>query len=165
MVSSTSTYYKVNVTESVGAYSLSYLFKVETSGTVDWEYSSILGHGSNVTGAQAESTFVGATAFFQLEAGSNQVYSYALIAQYFHATGTGTVTIPSVTISYTTYVANSPNESFNYCGSSFTYSEFSVEIGTVQGTSDQVLASLTIVGTEGSTPVDVTIQLTGLTLA
>jgi len=166
VVSSSSSRYKVNVTEGITGESISYLFGVESTGTVDWAYTSVAGFSQNNTNpTQAADAFIGAMAEFELEAGSNQVYSFTLLSQYFSVTGSGTVTIPSATISYKTYTANQPNESFGYCGSSFTYSQFDVQVGTIQGTSLQVLVSATIKGTDNSTPVDYTIMLTGVTVS
>jgi hypothetical protein len=166
VVSSTSSSYKVNVTEGVTGESISYLFGVESSGTVDWAYTSVAGFSQNNTNpTQAADAFIGAMVEFELEAGTNQVYSFALLSQYFQVTGTGTVSIPSATISYKTYTAISPNTTFGYCGNSFTYSQFDVQVGTIQGTSLQVLVSATIKGTENSTPVNYSIMLTGVTVA
>lgn len=163
VTSTTSTAYEVNVTESISGESLSYLFKVETDGTVDWSYAVYAGTPINTT-MGAEAAFIGSMAEFEAEASSNQVYSFAQFTQYFHVVAAGTGSIPSIDFSYSNYTANSPNESFGYCGTSFTYSEFSVEIGTIQGTSINILVNATIKGTENSTPIDYEITLTGATL-
>jgi len=164
VVSSTTAAYHVNATVSSAGSALSYLFQVQKNGTVDWAYTSIRGQGVNSTGGPASQAFEGLMAVFQLEAISTSTYSTAFLAQYFHVSGSGSVTIPTVTISYTTYVANFPYETIDYCGSSSTYTEFQVELGTIQGTNIQVLVSTVVKGTEGSTPVDYTIQLMGASL-
>jgi hypothetical protein len=164
-----STYWKVIVNESLTESSsetinLGYEFKIESSGTVDWYYTNYPGVGGINSTAGGDTALIGAFTEFDLEAGSNPTYSNALLTQYFHSTGTGSVSIPTVTIDYTTYAANNPNETFNSCGGSFTYSEFNVEIGTIQGTSIQVLVLAHLKGSSGSTTFDYTIQLTGATL-
>jgi hypothetical protein len=176
VVSSTSTYYKVNVNGSGqgagSSGSFSYLFKVETTGTVDWAYVVVAGHGYNTTDpAQAGVAFAGAMAFFELEAGTNSVYSYALVAQYFHQVG-GTNTIvlvnaatgESVSIDYQTYVPNSSTETFDFCGSSFSFTEFTVEIGTIHGSSVQVLVNFHLKGTVNGNSADATIKLSWVAL-
>jgi hypothetical protein len=169
-IASTSTYWKVIVNESITegtsqTFSAGYEFKVETNGNVDWYYVLIKGGpGFNSTGG-GNTAFFGAFAEFVLEGSTNPTYSVALLSQYFKVTGTGTVSIPSVTIDTTTYAAINPNEEFSQCGTSFTYQNFTVEIGTIQGTSINVLVNAHVKGTEGSTQFDYTIQLTGAVLA
>jgi hypothetical protein len=173
VLSSTASAYKVGLNQSSASFSSNYVFSVQTDGTVNWVYSSSGGSSYNFTGSQGgQGIFEALMAFPEIEVSTNSVYSYSLLTSYFHQVGgtnalelNNAATGQSVLISYQTYEANSPNESFGYCGSSFTYSSFTVEIGTVGSTSTQVLASLAVNGTENSTPVDFSISLFWVALA
>jgi hypothetical protein len=165
----TSTAYIVNLTssstelpnETFGAQ-----VKVEKSGTVDWDYTKISGFADNLTGFEATDVFEGDMAFFELESGTNQVYNYALLTQYFHQVG-GTNTLflvnagtgQNTAVDYQTYVPNSANETFGYCGSNISFTQFSVEIGTIRNSNVQVLAAFTVKGTVNGTPEDSTLTL------
>jgi hypothetical protein len=95
VVPSTGAAYHVNATDSFAGYALSYQFQVQKNGTVDWAYAIIGGQGANSTGDSAAQEFVGAMAVFQLEALSSQTYSNAFLTQYFHISGSGSITIPT----------------------------------------------------------------------
>ena len=165
----TSAYWKVivndSLTEAGHSITIGYEFKVDSNGNVEWVYTNYQGIGGINSTAGGDTTLIGAFAEFEAEANTNPTYSNALLTQYFHSTGTGSVSIPDVTIDYTTYAANNPNETFNSCGNSFTYNAFNVEIGTIQGTSLQVLVSAHVKGVSNGTQFDYTITLTGAALA
>lgn len=163
VVRSTSSAYvvKVVVNASSGSesYSETYEFKVTTSGTLAWSYYG----GENSTSSSSD-VFIGAMAFFIIESPSNYVYTFSQFSQYFHASGSGTATIPSITVDYTTYTPNSTPVSFSECGESFTYQTFNLEVGPVQGTSTSVMVLLTADGTVAGQSVNFTIQLIDATL-
>jgi len=169
VVRTTPTAYIVNVTSQENhLYNETFgeQFKVEQSGTVDWAYTKISGFTYNATGFQAADTFEGEMVVFELESASNAAYSFSLYTQYFHqVNGTNTDNLynagtgQSVRVDYQTYVPNSANENFGFCGSNFQFSQFTAWIGTIQGTSTQVLLRLDVVGTANGTPEDYTLTL------
>lgn len=162
--------YIVNVTSSSTGnqnHTAEYQFKVDASGAVEWAYYKFGAYVSNVTGTEAVSVFQGAMGFFELELATNQVYSYALLTQYFQQVGgqntvglSNLATGQNVNIDYYTYGLNSANETFGYCGSSLQFSQFTVWIGTIRGTSTQVLAKYALVGTINGNPADFSVTLT-----
>ena len=123
------------------------------------------------TGVEAETTFAPAMAEFTVyntEYGV-EYYSYLTNAQYFHSTGTASMTFGPTTFDVTTYLANNTPEVFNACGNTFTLNQWDLQIGTPPGTSTIFVTYLQSVGSEVVNGVPVsnnfTLALTSLTLA
>lgn len=118
-------------------------------GTTLAVYENFGGQGFNLTGSEASGAIEGVLAGFiiEVEAGQQTAF-YSEASQYFHSTGNSNVNIGGNSFSVTNYAANSPNELVDYCGSDFTYSTFSLSIGTPSGTSFQLVTYLDFSGTE-----------------
>jgi len=126
--------------------------------------------GAPETGTAATGMIAGVMAGFyiEVEVGQSQAF-YAAETQYFHSTGTSTVTIGSNQVKVTNYAANSANELVNECGSSFTYTSFALSIGTPSGTSFPLVTNLQVSGSEtvnGAVQnLNYSIKLTAFTVA
>ena len=172
---------EVNITTSVARNSTS-----EQTSDVAWvnagsmsvinitEY--VTSHGTRYslgtqTGVEAESMFTPVMSEFSIynsEYGT-EYYSYFTDSQYFHSTGTNSMTFGPTTFDVTTYVANSTPETFNACGSVFTLNQWTLQLGTPPGTS---AIFVTYIHSQGSEVVngltesnDFTLALTSLTVA
>jgi hypothetical protein len=126
--------------------------------------------GQNFTGPTANSFITGAFAGFyqEIEVGQQQSF-YSSASQFFHSTGTSSVTIGANKVTVTNYAANSLPETVEACGSTSTYTAFSLSIGTPSGTSFPIVTSMHFAGTStvnGSpSSFDISIQVTSFTLA
>ena len=107
------------------------------------------GHSINETGAAASGMIAGVLAGFyeEIAVGGNQAF-YQAESQYFHSTGTSTVSIGSNQVKVTNYAANSPNEVVNDCGSTATYTTFTLAVGTPSGTTFPVVTSFQFAGSQ-----------------
>jgi len=126
--------------------------------------------GQNFTGSTANSFITGAFGGFYEEIGVGQQQSfYSGASQYFHSTGTSSVSIGSNTVSVTNYALNSLSETVNSCGTLSNYTAFTLAIGTPSGTNFPIATNLHFAGTStvNGTPssFDVSIQVTGFTVA
>jgi hypothetical protein len=126
--------------------------------------------GQNLTGIEANGFITGAFAGFyeEIDIGQQQSF-YAGSSQYFHSTGTSSVTIGSNKVTVTNYALNSLPETVNSCGTISTYSAFTLSIGTPSGTSFPIVTNMHFVGTStvNGSPnnFDVSIQVTAFTVA
>ena len=126
--------------------------------------------GQNYTGGTT-SVFISAAfaGFYQEIEVAQQQSFYSSATQYFHSTGTSSVTIGTNLVTVTTYAANSLPEVLNVCGNSATYTAFSLSIGTPSGTTFPIVTSFHYAGTStvnGSpSSFDARVQVTALTLA
>jgi hypothetical protein len=126
--------------------------------------------GQNFTGSTASGFITGAFAGFyqEIEVGQQQSF-YSGASQFFHSTGTSSVTIGANKVTVTNYAANSLPETVTACGSTSTYSAFSLSIGTPSGTTFPIVTNLHFAGTStvnGSpSSYDVSVQVTDFTIA
>ena len=172
---------EVNITTSVARNSTSGLtsdvawVNVDSMSVINiTEY--VTSHGTRYslgtqTGVEAESMFTPVMSEFSIyntEYGA-EYYSYFTDTQYFHSTGTASMTFGPTTFDVTTYVANSTPETFNACGNVFNLDQWTLQLGTPPGTSAKFV---TYIHSEGSEVVngvtetnDFTLALTSLTVA
>jgi len=116
------------------------------------------------TGVEAESTFTPVMSEFTIyntEYGA-EYYPYFTNTQYFHSTGTASMTFGPTTFDVTTYVANTNPETFNACGNVFTLDQWTLQIGTPPGTSS---VFVTYIHSEGSEVVNGLTESNNFTLA
>jgi hypothetical protein len=148
---------KVTTTFNTGTENASETAWILKNGTTIAVYISAGAQGFNETGSEANTMIVGVFAGFyeEIEIGGNQGL-YAAESQYFHSTGTSVVTIGGSQVTVKNYVANSANEVVNVCGSSSTYTNFALAIGTPSGTNFPIVTSLAIAGstTENGSPTN-----------
>lgn len=126
--------------------------------------------GQNFTGSTANSFITGAFAGFYEEIDIGQQSSfYSGASQYFHSTGTSSVTIGSNKVTVTNYALNSLPETVNSCGTTSNYTAFTLSIGTPSGTNFPIATNLHFAGTStvNGTPnsFDVSIQVTAFSVA
>jgi hypothetical protein len=167
--------YNVNSkTDSKYNVSLTYTGNVTlTVGTVLSTNGSIIGLDENGTVIPPQYlsnevvTGIFASFIFEIDY-SDSLYNYTQ-ALSFHATGTSTVTIGSVTIPITTWAANSLPVTVDDCSGSSTLSSFSLSEGTPAGASVPLVTYFSFAGTSTSdgtvSNVAFTIQVEGLTVA
>lgn len=156
------TTYKVNVTSSaIGTFTA----WARTDGTV----VAVWFMGQNMTGPQAADIFMGGMAPFASEmtfANQLDIYTSSL---YFHVTTQGTANFGPTTMTVTSYAANSLPLSFSACGTTFSLTEFSLQVGNVPSSSLQLVtfvhANGTLQTSSGSQSVNVTVRLISVTLA
>lgn len=126
--------------------------------------------GQNFTGTTANGFITGAFAGFyqEIEVGQQQSF-FSGASQYFHSTGTSSVTIGANTVTVTNYAANSLPETVTACGSTATYTAFSLSIGTPSGTTFPIVTNMHFAGTttvNGSpSSFDYSVRVTAFTLA
>jgi hypothetical protein len=166
---------KVNLTyaSSAAGAKENILAWILKNGTAIAAYVGINGKGMNLTssvGGMSPNTMVEgvfAGYYQEIEADMNQGYYGA--SQYFHATGTRSVTIGGNSVTVTDYTINSPNETVNICGTTSTFKTFVLEIGTPSGASFPLTTKYGASGTgtfQGTaTTFDFMITLTGFTVA
>jgi len=161
---------KVTVSSTLGGTTTTETAWVLKNGTTIAVEISAGGQSFNETGTAATGMIAGVMAGFyiEVEVGQSQAF-YAAETQYFHSTGTSTVTIGSNQVKVTNYAANSANELVNECGSSFTYTSFALSIGTPSGTSFPLVTNLQVSGSEtvnGAVQnLNYSIKLTAFTVA
>ena len=166
---------KVNLTYAAAAAGakeniLAWILK---NGTVLAAFVGINGKGMNLTSSASgmspntivEGVFAGY--YQEIEAEMNQ--GYYGTSQYFHATGTQSVTIGGKSLTVTDYALNSPNETVNICGVTSTFQTFVLDIGTPSGASFPLATKYGASGTgtfQGqATTFDFMVTLTGFTVA
>ena len=165
---------EVNITTSVARNSTSQMtsdvawLNVGSMSVVNiTEY--VTSHGTRYslgtqTGVEAESTFTPVMSEFTIyntEYGA-EYYPYFTNTQYFHSTGTASMTFGPTTFDVTTYVANTNPETFNACGNVFTLDQWTLQIGTPPGTSS---VFVTYIHSEGSEVVNGLTESNNFTLA
>jgi hypothetical protein len=163
-----STTYKISITTSEGGQSFTSTVWILKNGTT----LAINEAGTNLTGSLARqigaSSFVGFTLQIQADSQINQYTS----SNYFHSTGTSTVSIGPTQVSVTTYAANSLPVTTTDCvtGDVTTLTAYSFSVGTPHGSSLPLVThehfAGTTVQTNGQTSTfDEVLQLISITLA
>jgi hypothetical protein len=125
---------------------------------------SVTFSGYTFRGAQAKSFFDGLFALFGLEYSYGAYLGVLTSSNYFHSTGTSSMTFGSATFAVTTWVANSLPISVNECGYTANITAYTLEVGTPPGTS---LSFITYLHFAESSPQssDFTFQLVSMTTA
>lgn len=160
-----STTYKVSVTLAEGSTNL-----VETVWILkDGVAVAVNVAGQNYTGSTAQEFIIGVFAGFTLQVqADSQIGSYTA-SNYFHATGTSTVSIGPTKVSVTTYAANSLPETMVGCGETTTLTAYSFSVGTPQGASSPLVTYENFAGSEVSNGVTTNfnyiLQVTSITIA
>lgn len=126
--------------------------------------------GQNLTGVEANGFIAGGFAGFyeEIDIGAQQSF-YSTDSQYFHSTGTTSVTVGLNTLKVTNYALNSLPETVDSCGTVSNYTAFTLSIGTPSGTSFPIVTNLQFAGTStvNGTPssFNVTEQVTAFSVA
>ena len=161
VTSATGGIYDVNFTiSSSGGGGTTESYKVDSNND---SVLSATFSGYTIYGSEAKSIFDGSMSLFGLEytfGGAINVYTSS---QYFHSTGTTSMTYGTATFPVTTYVANSLPLSVDECGISSTISAYTLEVGTPTGTSLLFITYLHIETTAPQTE-DITFQLVSMTV-
>ena len=167
--------YKVDVNESVtqGSQSanVNYVIHVADSGTATSVYFSSSGYSQNYTGTEAETFYLSAMAAFIIQEvfASPTILSELTTTGFVHVTGTGSLTIGSVQLSYTDYAANSLPLMIPSCEGTTDFQAFDLQTATASGSSLVLLTSFDINGSfptgSGNMTVDFQLQITSLTRA
>jgi hypothetical protein len=159
--------YKINMTFTYGSTNETSTIWILKNGTT----LAVDEAGYNLTGAMSSEIEVGFFAGFSAEAGAAAQLSTYTASNYFHSTGTSSVTIGSNTFKVTNYAANSLPETIMPCGgTALTLNTYTLAVGTPTGSTAPLVTLMQISGSEanssggGSTSISYTIQLTGLTV-
>ena len=160
------TTYKVTINLVEGSTNIAetvWLLKNGTALAIDIE-------GYNLTGSSAQESVIGAFAGFTLQIQADSEIGAYTTSNFFHSTGTSTVSIGPTKVTVTTYAANSLPETESYCGSTpTTLTAFSFSVGTPQGSSSPLVTSENIAGSEvvsGQTQTfQYLLQITSVTIA
>jgi hypothetical protein len=161
-----STTYKVTITIAEGSTNIGetvWLLKDGTALAIDIS-------GYNLTGSSAQGAIIGAFAGFELQLQADAEINAYTASNFFHSTGTSTVTIGSTMVSVTNYAANSLPETVSYCGNSpTTLTAFSFSVGTPQGSSSPLVTNENIAGSDmlngQTTTYNYVLQVTSITIA
>jgi hypothetical protein len=150
---------------SVNETDTAWILKNGTAIAVD---VSVDGQSMNETGSFAN-TLVALGGFYDEIVFDQNPALFTNDTQYFHSTGTSTVTIGGSNVTVTTYVANLSDEVVSSCGNTSVYGTFSMSMGTPIGATFPLVtnleedASTTVSG--NTTTVDVGLQMTAFTVA
>jgi hypothetical protein len=126
--------------------------------------------GQNLTGQIAQSMIVGLFAGFSAEVQAGSQLSTYTASQYFHTTGTSSVTIGSNTFAVTNYAANTLPQDITSCGTgSITHlTAYKLSVGTPTGTSYKVVTYMQLAGSSTvngqPTSFNYVIQIVALTV-
>jgi len=165
VVYKSATTYKVSINVVLNGKSHPYTLWDLTNGTV---LALLAPNGVNSTGSAASNTVLGY--FSDLET-LDTLGLQSTNAAYFHSTGTSTVTIGTNSFTVTNYVANTTPETIQGCNNSGSgsLSNYSVNLGTPNGSSFELVVSATFAGSitdaSGTRTFDITYQTTAFTIA
>jgi hypothetical protein len=148
----------------------SYTIYILKDGTILAADISISGQNENLTGSQAQGIGAGIFSGFitQIEA-NNNLGAYTS-SSFFHSAGTSSVTIGSVHMTVTNYVANTLPETVTNCdGSTTSLTAYALSVGTPPGASGPLVtyghfAGSTTEANGTTSTFDYVIQVTSMTL-
>ena len=120
--------------------------------------------GYNATGSVATSFFDDLMGFFGLQYTYQGLIPELTSTQYFHSTGTSSMTFGQATFDVTTWVANSLPLNVDSCGYTATLTDYTLQFGTPPGTSLTFITFMHIAETAPQTD-DITFKLVSMTLA
>ena len=148
----------------------SYTIYILKNGTILAADISFSGQNENLTGSEAQGIGVGIFSGFitQIEA-NNNLGAYTS-SNFFHSAGTSSVTIGSVHMTVTNYVANTLPETVTNCdGSTTSLTAYALSVGTPPGASGPLVtyghfAGSTVEANGTTSSYDYVIQITAITL-
>jgi hypothetical protein len=126
--------------------------------------------GENLTGSITQEMVVGLFAGFSAEIEAAAQLPTYTAPQYFHTTGTSSVTLGTNTFTVTNYVANTLPQTITPCnGAPSTLTSFSLSVGVPSGSSTKLVTYLQIAGSSTSagvvTSFNSVIRVVSLTVA
>jgi hypothetical protein len=153
--------YDVNITFATNSGTTSGIARVDSNNV---SVISVTFSSYTFYGAQAKSFFDSFMGIFGLEYSYGSILGVLTSSNYFHSTGTASMTYGTATFDVTTWVANSLPLSVNECGYTSTITAYTLEVGTPTGTS---LNFITYLHYASSAPQneDFTLQLVSMTTA
>jgi len=153
--------YNVTVPVSLGGLGSSYSFLVDSNNNTVLTAAVA---GFVEPKQDAKQTFDGVMAVFGTYYSYSNDLGFYTNPAYFTNQGTSTKTFGTVSFPVTTYVANSPNETFSYCGFYGSITSYTFEVGTPPGTSLQFVTYVNFAGTENGNSLNITLQLISMTI-
>lgn len=160
VTSSSGGIYNVNVTILVGTNTtVGYGFSVDANNAT---VLSATVSGYTIPKSEAKSFFDESMAFFGLQQYYSGDIGLFTAGQYFHSTGTATMTYGTTSFPVTTYAANTLPFMINQCGVNSSFTAYTLEIGTPPGTTLQFITFLHVAGTSNGIFADVTFQLVSM---
>ena len=121
--------------------------------------------GYNETGSMASEVLVGLmTPFAEESIYLNYIEVYTG-SSFFHSSGTSSVTLGPTTMTVTNYQANNLPETYTECGYTGTLNTFAMSVGTVPGTSINLVTYLNFSGTSNGDRGCFTIRVVSITKA
>jgi hypothetical protein len=162
-----STTYKVSVTTVEGGQNIVETVWILKDGTA----VAVNFAGQNFTGSNAQQFLVGVFAGFTLQIQADSEIGFYTAQNYFHSTGTSTVSIGPTQVSVTSYSANTIPETITGCdGSTTTLTTFSFSVGTPQGSTTPLVTNEHFQGSDTSsngqtTNFNYVLQVTSITVA
>jgi hypothetical protein len=166
-VYASSTTYKINLSELEAGHNTTTTAWILKNGTA----LAIDEAGTNLTGSLANEMVVGLFAGFSAEVQAGNQLSTYTATQYFHSTGTSSVTIGSSTFTVTNYAANTLPQTITDCltGATTNLTAYKLSVGTPAGTSYKVVTYMQLAGssTVNGQPssFNYVIQIVSLTVA
>lgn len=165
-VYASSTTFKVDVTSiASGENSTATAWILKSSGTA----IAIDEAGTNLTGSLSQEMVVGLFAGFSAEVETASQVSTYTASQFFHSTGTASVTLGTNTFTVTNYAANTLPETISGCNlAPTTLTGYTLSVGTPQGSSYKLVTSLTLAESSTSggvtTTTNVSVKVVSLTV-
>lgn len=153
------TTYLVDFTQRISSLEVNASAKFQSNGNILWVYEVM-----NFTGSTAENMFLSLGAPFLVETTSMAQLQLYTSSQ-FTITGTPIKNFGPTSMQVTDYSATTLPLNINSCGFTETITAFSLEVGTVPGTSLELITQMHLVATTQSTSADFTIQVTSITKA
>jgi hypothetical protein len=163
-----STTYKITLTSGEGGQTFTTTVWILKNGTA----LAVNEAGTNLTGSLAQEILVGTFAGFTLQTQADAQINQYTSSNYFHSTGTSTVSIGPTQVSVTTYAANSLPVTTTDCvtGDVTTLTAYSFSVGTPHGASAPLVVHEHFAGTTKQTngetsTFDEVLQVSSITLA
>jgi len=142
-VYASSTTYKITITSNEGGQNTTQTAWILKDGTV----LAIEEAGTNLTGSIAQDMVIGLFAGFAAEVQAGSQLSTYTASQYFHSTGTMSVTIGTNTFTVTNWAANTLPQTITSCtGTSTNLTAYKLSVGTPKGTSYAVVTYMQLAG-------------------
>lgn len=160
-----STTYKVTLNAEEGGSSFSATAWILKNGTT----VALNIAGENLTGSESGAETIGLFSGFIIQIEEDSAINQYTNTDFFHSTGTSTVSIGSTQVSVTTYAADKLPLTYSDCGVSTTLTAYSFSVGTPQGASAPLVVYENFAGSDTSGGQTTTFtyysQVTAITLA
>ncbi|MDA4122371.1 MAG: hypothetical protein OK456_04225 [Thaumarchaeota archaeon] len=125
--------------------------------------------GFNLTGSEGQTVMTGLFGGFVFEVDAGQSLGSYTSSSFATKTGTSQVTLGGHTFTVTDYALSGSSQTLNICGSSDSYTKFTLAVGTPSGTNYPLITSFSEAGTftdNGQVTTEaVIVQITSLTIA